>query len=418
MSRRKNWIAAAAVAIAIAVVILIGAAGAQQDEVSTLRVQKGKFIRTVTAEGYLKASASTPLAAPRDAPGGLKIAWLEKDGSYVREGDVIVRFDPTDFENELAAAGVDRQSIDNRFSAALESSGATSSNLRRDASQAQREYDAAQKFEVTDADIFSRHEVIESMIDSDLALERREYAEDMLGVRGSITEAEREMLRIEQRTADTKLDRARRGLEALEIIAPHPGIVIFQRDWRGELPTVGSSVFPGRPIAEIPDIDSMEAEIFILEADAGGVSVGQTAEVRIDSVPNRTFRGEVKRVDSVARPRVRGVPVQYFGVIVSFAATEPEAMKPGARVSAKITIEELDDVVTVPRQAVWDRDGRRFVHVERGGKFVPAEIQTGAASLGRVVVTSGLDEGDLVVLSGIEEREIEGDEAAGDGGTS
>ena len=396
------------IAIVVGLLLLAGAgslAFSNGPSIATHLVESGTFVRTVTAEGNLQAAESTPLSPPPDVPGALKIAWLERDGAPVSKGDVVVRFDPTEFEDALVSGGVQRENVDNRLFGTGTTAAATRENLRRDANQAQLEWESAQDFQLTDEDIFSRRELIESMIDGDLALEKKEYAEDMIGVRQRLSQADRELLEIERRKAMLELDKAEKGLAALEIVAPHDGVVIFERDRRGELPTVGSTVWGGRPIAELPNLDEMEAEVFVLEADAGGIAVGQKAVVTLDSAPGRTFEGVVKRVDALARPRIRGVPVQYFGVIIELDRTEPGVMKPGARVNATIMLEEAESAIAIPRQALFEREGSSIVYRERDGKFEPVEVELGSTTLGRVVVTSGLESGDRIALMDPSESE-------------
>lgn len=388
--------------IVIGVLLLVGVASlafSSRSAVPIYEIGEAEFIRTVTAEGNLKAAESTPLAPPADVPGALKIAWMEKDGAPVSKGDVVVMFDPTEFEDALVSGNVQRDTVDNRLYGARTSSDATRENLHRDSAQAQLEWESAQNFQLTDEDIFSRRELIESMIDGDLALDKKEYAEDLLIVRQRLSQADRELLEIERRKATLELDKAEKGLSALEIRAPHDGVVVFQRDWRGELPTVGATVWGGRPVAEIPNLDKMEAEVFVLEADAGGIAVGQQATVTLDSAPGRVFEGTVKRVDALARPRIRGVPVQYFGVILELDRTDPGVMKPGARVNATITLERADAAIAIPRQALFERDGVSIVYVDRERAFEPVEVELGAMSLGRVVVKSGLKAGDRIAMT-------------------
>ncbi|MDX1583810.1 MAG: hypothetical protein R3338_09450, partial [Thermoanaerobaculia bacterium] len=108
-----------AIGVAIGVAILalaVGGAFSFSGDISipTWEVERTEFVRTVTADGNLKAAESTPLGAPPDAPGGLKIAWLEKDGAPVSKGDVVVRFDPTEFEDALISGTVESETIENR----------------------------------------------------------------------------------------------------------------------------------------------------------------------------------------------------------------------------------------------------------------------------------------------------------------
>jgi hypothetical protein len=90
--------------------------------------------------------------------------------------------------------------------------------------------------------------------------------------------------------------------------------------------------------------------------------------------------------------------VQYFAVTLSLAASDPEWMKPGQRVRAEVLMEDLPGVLTVSRQAVFERRGGKVVYRFAGGAFEPVEVTTGAVGRGRVVVAGPLEEGDRVAL--------------------
>jgi len=78
---------------------------------------------------------------------------------------------------------------------------------------------------------------------------------------------------------------------------------------------------------------------------------------KIDARPGRVYRAVVKQVDALAQPRSWRVPVQYFGVVLELEKTEPRVMKPGQRVQATLILEELENVLTVPREAVFETCG-------------------------------------------------------------
>jgi multidrug efflux pump subunit AcrA (membrane-fusion protein) len=92
------------------------------------------------------------------------------------------------------------------------------------------------------------------------------------------------------------------------------------------------------------------------------------------------------------------VPVQYFGVMLELERTDPALMKPGQRVQADLSLDEQSDVLSVPRQAIFEREGRPVVYVGRGRRFKPRPVELGTAGLGRVVILSGLEEGERVAL--------------------
>ncbi|HEX6086442.1 MAG TPA: HlyD family efflux transporter periplasmic adaptor subunit [Thermoanaerobaculia bacterium] len=378
--------------------LLLAACSKPADEIATFKVEPITFARRVTAEGTLKATKATPVSAPQNATSPLKVSWIADDGSLLRKGDVIVRFDATDFENLLLTGNEARKNANNRLAKETAESGATRKNLGRDARLAQSELEAAKRFKFDDAEIFSRYARIENEVDQDLASSKKRHAEEVLGIRGSLAAVERDLIAIDDRKAGLKIKQAEEGLQALQVVAPHDGILVLQRNWRGDMPRVGDSMWRGQPIGEIPELQTMKAEVFVLEADAAGLAVDQKATVSLESDASRTFSGIVKSVDKVARPRIPRQPVQYFGVTVELDRTDPKLMKPGARVRAVLEVENQANAFAIPRQALFEKEGKKLAYVKRGEKFEPVEVTIGSSSAGRVVVTKGLKQGDEIAL--------------------
>src|SRR5688500_9053310 len=116
MSRRRIAQIGTAFAVVVLGIVMIAAArGWDETELPLTEVKSGKFKRQVTAEGNLKATKATPLTTPVEAQGPLKFAWIAPDGSAVKAGEVVFRFDPTDFEKLLYDGRVDHQTSDNKI---------------------------------------------------------------------------------------------------------------------------------------------------------------------------------------------------------------------------------------------------------------------------------------------------------------
>jgi HlyD family secretion protein len=382
-------------------VACVAAAGCHQaaDPTPVFVVQPANFVRRVTAEGNLRALNATPLTAPQDAQGPLKIGWIADDGTLLHKGDLVVTFDGTDFKQALASGQENRGTADNKMRRASIDSTTTKVNLLRDARQAEEELASARKFGYDDSEIFSRYQRIESQLDQALASEKRDHAHQVLGVRQQLSRADQDLIAIDGKKADLEIRNAQKGLSALELRAPHDGILVLQRDWRGDVPRVGSTVWSGSPLGQIPDLSAMKAEIFVLEADAAGLAMGQKAKVRIEARPDVVYSGKISQLDKLARPRTRGVPVQYFGATVALDKSDPAAMKPGARVVAELELDNRANAFSIPRQALFEKQGKKIVYVRRGTKFVPSAVVIGASSPGRVVVTKGIGKGDALALT-------------------
>jgi HlyD family secretion protein len=382
----------------IAAALLAVSCSNPTDDVATFRVEPITFARRVTAEGTLKPVKATPISVPQNATSPMKVSWIADDGSLLTKGQVIVRFDETDFENLLLRGREDRSTATNKFTKADAESSATRKNLRRDARLAQSEVEAAQRFKFDDAEIFSRYARIEAEVDQDLAGSRKRHAEEVLGVRDDLARVERDLISIEDRRAGIKIKQAEEGLQALQVAAPHDGILVLQRNWRGDMPRVGDTMWRGQPIGEIPELNAMQAEVFVLEADAAGLAVDQKATLFLEADTRTQFKGKVKSVDKVARPRIPRQPVQYFGVTVELERTDRNLMKPGARVRATLEVENQANAFAIPRQALFEKEGKKLVYRKKDDAFEPVEVTIGSSSAGRVVVTKGLAKGDEIAL--------------------
>jgi RND family efflux transporter MFP subunit len=392
--------------------------GDKTEEVPTYVVTQDKLVREVTADGNLRAVTATPLTAPRSRGdfGPMKIAWIAEDGQRVAKGDVVVRFDPSDPEKQLRDSQADLASATARLRAEQIKSKLAIEARDTAAKMAAKELEQTRKFQSKDEEIFSRHQIIESQIDEKLAGARKEHAERTKEVERKLSRSKTGIIAVEQQKAQVAIKHAKAALEEMEIRAPHDGLFIHRRNWRGETPKVGDQLWPGQKVAEIPLLESMEAEVFVLEIDGSGLAKDQPAEVVIEAWPEVVHRGKVRLVDKLAKPRMHRVPIQYFAVVIELDKTDIEVMKPGQRVRATITLDE-EQALVVPRQAVFNKDGKNFVYrrTERGD-FEQVAVELGAATSGRVIVKSGLAAGDRIALRDPTrsiEQTLGGDEASG-----
>jgi biotin carboxyl carrier protein len=366
-------------------------------DVPTIALKKQPFVRKVSADGYLKAVKATALSAPSQAQGALKIAWMAPDGSKVSKGDLIVRFDPTEYEKKLQDGESDLASADAKIGKERVLADAAVRGRTRTADLSGAELAETRAFQKTDPEIFSRNQIIASGIDEGLSTARMAHANEARGIEGSLSKSKLDIIAIEKRKAELSVKQAQQGLHALEIRAPHDGIVVFEGDGRGNLPHVGDSVWAGQTIASLPLLEAMEAEIYVLEADAGGLQVGNVAKVILEAHPETPYDAKIRRVDTLAKPRVRDVPIQYFGVTLELARTDTALMKPGERVHATLILDSKD-AVTAPRQAVFEKDGKTVVYRLENGRFEAVAVKLGASTPGSVAIEEGLGDGDRIAL--------------------
>lgn len=366
-------------------------------------VERGVFRHEVEASGRIRAVRSTPVAAP-PADGQVKmIASLIPDGTRVEEGQVVVTVDSAELEvalqdGEAALALADRE----RLKLEAESS-RNRGGLEEDEGATRFELTSAEGVPPLDPSVFSRREILESRLDRTGLESRLELIDEQLDTSGRVAAARDAVAGVEWTRARQTVERASQGLEVLEARAPHAGLFVLARDWRGDTMQVGRTVWPGMRIGEIPDLSELEARVDVLEADADGLEAGRPARVVVEGRPDLAFDAVVARVEAVAKPK-QGAdsPMRYFETTLQFDDPGDAAARLtlGQRVRARILLVEREDVLTVPRAALATRDGQWLVRVRRGGREEIVEVELGESSTAHAVVTAGLDEGDRVVVGG------------------
>jgi len=161
-------------------------------------------------------------------------------------------------------------------------------------------------------------------------------------------------------------------------------------------------------LIRLPDVSKMLAEIKIHESRVGQVRAGMTAYVRIESIPNRRFKGAVRRVALLPDAQVGWMSpdLKVFPTDVLIEEELP-ALRPGVSARAEIIITNLAKVLSVPIQTVARWHGENVCFVKRGAGVAPVPVTTGWFNDQFVEVTSGLKEGDRVLLAPVGDEAIE-----------
>ncbi|HEX9187272.1 MAG TPA: HlyD family efflux transporter periplasmic adaptor subunit [Vicinamibacteria bacterium] len=405
---RRRW---PAVAAALVLLALAGAGlvrSIDEDPVATFEVTPGRFVREVEARGSLKAVKATPVLVPPESGRAQKVAYLARDGAFLKKGEVVVEFDPYDAQKEAADGQADLTAAQAKIAKAKAEGTKNEKSLGLDRDVAKQELDRAETYKLTDEGLFSRHQIIESQLDRDLFAAKADVAGKKLDASGKLSSAERALGEIDAGKARLKVTIAEKGLKSLRIEAPHDGLLVLERNWRGETAFVGDTLWPGQKIAELPELTELEARVFVLEADGAGLKTGLAARLAIEGRPGEEHEATVSKVEPLAKTRDWQSPVKYFEATLSLAKTLPEIMKPGQRVRAVVRLEEAEGVVAIPRGAVFEKDGKRVVYRREGGSFVPVEITIGRQSISRVVLDAGLAAGDVIALRDPTEKRTAG----------
>lgn len=377
-------------------ILLVGCAeNSERNAVVTL--QPGTLEHRIQAEGELFAVNSISINAPQSTRGPRFIAEVAAEYSSVSPGDLVIRFDATQLERsrrdaDNALAGV---LADQQFKGAQQAAELT--NIGLDQRLVQQEFAFADRFSIDDVQIRSRLEILDSLQNKEFLGEKQSYLDWQQQSFASRSQGELDLLTLQKGQQQGLLEQAQSGLAALEIRAPHTGILLYEANWRGEKPEVGRMVFPGERLGSIPDLSLQHLRLQIIEQEAIGLAAEQKVRFVLTARPEQILEGKILSVGQVAQSRERRDPRRYIEVVVEPIAQQ-QFFLPGAKARAEILANTLPDVLMVPLQAVFSDDQGQYVWKKHGAGFQRQIVTLGAKSLTHAEITSGAKAGDTIAL--------------------
>ena len=307
MSRTDKRRIVGGVIVLAAVVAIAGASGAfgsgDAVDVPTTAAVKGEFIDYMRVRGEVKAVRSIPITAPSSA-GELQILELAKNGTNVKKGDVVVRFDPVPVQRTHA----EKQS---ELKQAEEEIGKTEAQYRIQEQQAQTDllkarYDVQRaELDAVAHEFLPRLEAEQKKVALASAKERLREAERKFKALKDVASAEIASKRQKRDKARLDVQQAERQLGALQLVTPVDGVVTIMPNWRSCCPPpefkAGDRAWPGQVIADVPDLATLRVTARLEEAERGRMQPGQAVIVRADAVPDRELTGKIGDISTLAR---------------------------------------------------------------------------------------------------------------------
>ena len=159
------------------------------------------------------------------------------------------------------------------------------------------------------------------------------------------------------------------SLGLTESRAPFDGLVTNVPVREGETVVVGIQNAEGSTLMTLADMSVITAEVKVDETDIVNIALGQPADVTVDALPGRTFKGHVTEVGDQALLRTTGIATSQsttgteeakdFKVVVTLdqvPGKELNDLRPGLSTTARIVVAEKPDALTIPIQALVQRD--------------------------------------------------------------
>ena len=195
------------------------------------------------------------------------------------------------------------------------------------------------------------------------------------------------------------LARYREQLEKCKIYAPQDGMVAYAST-RNETIRPGLPVRARQHILSLPDLKKMQVVTSVHESVLDQVKPGLKATIRVDAFPEHVYEGTVKQV--AVLPDQTG---WYNSDTKAYQTTitideEVENLKPGMTAVVEIHVQRLENILTVPVQAIVPQGKRTYCYVcDASGKVERREVALGPTNDRVVQVARGLQAGDQVVLN-------------------
>lgn len=243
---------------------------------------------------------------------------------------------------------------------------------------------------------------------SDYKEAERELVRTRARARSRMAQAQARLSNAEEDVTESREDvqRRRKQVDACTIRAPAPGLVVYGTSgepWREiERGPVreGGKVYQRQTIISLPNTSEIIVEIRVHETSVDKVRPGQHATITIDAFPDKTFQGEVLKVAPLpdSQQGFLNPDVKVYTTKVSMEGSH-DSVRPGMSAKVEILVDQLDDVLIVPVQAVAIRESKKLCYVMASNTPQPRAVSTGAFNDTFVEIISGLEEGEQVLLN-------------------
>jgi HlyD family secretion protein len=399
--QRKAVIVAALLLISSAAIYGLVHLTIRPAKIPAFEVKREEFIDSLQFRGEIKATRSLTLSAPATA-GELQILKIATSGSDIKKGDAVVVFDKSKTEQEVEQ---DRSALKSAQAAVAQVRAASRLTEEEDEiaiTKAQYDVQVA-RLDASKQEIVSRIEGAEANLKVTNAQQKLEELQAKLKSDRAVIHANVDSKLDAGKKAEYDLDRAQRSLATMSLLAPAAGLVNLVSVWHegGEAPfKPGERVWPGAPIAELPDLSTLRVAARVDEAERGRLASHQTATVQLDAIPEQQFTGMLDQISTIASMDFSaGWPIpKNFNLLITLDQKDAR-LRPGMTAQITVIVDRIPNAIAIPVQASFQKSGQTVVYIVDGARYREQAIEISRRSRDRILVSSGLRPGDHVALA-------------------
>lgn len=399
--RRRLALAAVVALASLFILVKYGSSSANTlGDMETADVTRGEFVDAISFRGEVKAVRSRTVNAPVGA-GDLMIIKLARTGSPVKQGDVVVEFDPTKVLQTLAEKRTALRQADAEINKANAEARLAQETTRTEQVKGQYDIERA-KLDVGTRDVVSKYDAAKAELTLSDAEQRAREVEARLGANDAAAHATLQGLVNKRKKAQADVALAERQLALLTVRAPVDGMFIVQSTWRGPMGESefreGDRAWSGSVIAEIPDPSSLYIAARVDEADRGRLRPAMTATILSEAVPGLEMPAKLTTFSTLARPDFSTwPPPRLFDVSIDLDAKDPR-LKPGMSTAIRVAVERMPNVLLIPSRALIQTDAQALVYVAGRRGFEARPVVVARRGQQQVAIASGLQQGERVAL--------------------
>lgn len=194
--------------------------------------------------------------------------------------------------------------------------------------------------------------------------------------------------------AQAAVNLAQHSLDVSILKAPFSGVIASRNAEVGDVinPMMGG-FSPGSAggVLTLVDFSRVKIRVDVSGADIGRIQKGQTAILRVPTLPGQEFHGTVQVVNLAADPQTK-----KFGIEVRMENPD-QVLRPGTFGEIIIEVQSHENALAVPQKAILEN---KYVFIVQDGKAAKKEITLGLQNTTLVEVSGGVAEGDLVIAEG------------------
>ena len=369
-------------------------------------VKRGNLQISVRLQGTLRARVFANVVAPRltipENGRSMSLIRVSDSGSRVRRGDVVAEFDPQAAKDHLDDTRdglnnrtnlVDKQSalLDIAFFDILKAIDAA----RAKVDKARWDLKSIPVRSAIQAETF-RLNLEEAETEYDAALANLPFQMQSQAAAQGVYE-------ISEHIEKLHVARHEGDIRRLTVHSPVDGMVVlgYQHRHDGVQATVGTGdrFSPGAPILRVVDTSTLQVEGTINQSEVEQFRIGQPARVRLDGYAGAEYPARVRSIGVMASTPGRS---QYFIRTIPIEVElldSDHRLLPDLTASADVVVDQVEDVLLAPSNAVREENGRPFVYVLKGQDTERRPVTVGRMSGTHTVIEEGVAEGDVLVVA-------------------